>query len=311
MKRPIYNAIHSLFCDPKHFLDALLVRFGGCLSDETFIRWTYYLNHGRALNLKEPKRYTEKLQWLKLFYRDSMWTQMVDKYRVKELVSERVGDKFVVPCLGVWDKAEDIEWDSLPNQFVLKTNHDSGNNGVFICKDKSKIDKVKWIMKINASLRTDTSKAGREWPYRDVKRCVFAEQYLEDATGELRDYKFFCFDGKVKYLFIATERQSGGEVKFDYFDADFNHLDIVQRHPMSGKEIEKPAMFEQMKELAAKLSEGLPEVRVDLYEVDGRIYFGEYTFFHHGGIAPFHPDNWDFIWGEQIRLPKSNYYMIN
>ena len=309
MKRPIYNAIHSLFCDPKHFLDALLVRFGGCLSDETFIRWTYYLNHGRALNLKDPKRYTEKLQWLKLFYRDSMWTQMVDKYRVKELVSERVGDKFVVPCLGVWDKAEAIEWDSLPNQFVLKTNHDSGNNGVFICKDKSKIDKVKWIMKINASLRTDTSKAGREWPYRDVKRCVFAEQYLEDATGELRDYKFFCFDGKVKYLFIATERQSGGEVKFDYFDADFNHLDIVQRHPMSGKEIEKPAMFEQMKELAAKLSEGLPEVRVDLYEVDGRIYFGEYTFFHHGGIAPFHPDNWDFIWGEQIRLPKSNYYI--
>ena len=238
-----------------------------------------------------------------------MWTMMVDKYKVKELVRERVGEQYVVPCLGVWNRGEDIEWDTLPNQFVLKTNHDSGNNGVFIIKDKSQITnhKSQIIRKINQSLRRDTSKAGREWPYKDVPRKVFAEEYLEDATGELRDYKFFCFDGKVKYLFIATERQSGGEVKFDYFDADFNHLDIVQRHPMSGKKIEKPIMFEQMKELAAKLSKGLPEVRVDLYEVDGRIYFGEFTFFHHGGIAPFHPDKWDYIWGEQIQLPQANW----
>ena len=306
MKRPLYNAIHSLFYDPKHFLDALLVRFGGWLPDKTFIRWTYYLNHGRALNLDNPQRYTEKLQWLKLYYRDPVWTKMVDKYAVKELVSERVGEQYVVPCIGVWDAPYEINWDALPNQFVLKTNHDSGNNGVFIVKDKSKIDRSRLIHRISKSLSTDTSRAGREWPYRNVKRCVFAEKYLEDATGELRDYKFFCFDGKVKYLFIATERQSGGEVKFDYFDADFNHLDITQRHPMSGKAIEKPKMFEQMKELAAKLSKGLPEVRVDLYEVDGQVYFGEYTFFHHGGIAPFHPDEWDFIWGGQIVLPTQN-----
>lgn len=306
MKRPFYNAIHSLIYDPRHFLDALLVRFGELLSDKTFIRWTYYLNHGRPINLKNPQRYTEKLQWFKLYYRNPLWTQMVDKYVVKELVSERVGAEYVALVLGVWNRAEDIEWDKLPNQFVLKTNHDSGNNGVFICRDKSKIDKARWTKRINQSLRRDTSLSGREWPYRDVKRCVFAEQYLEDATGELRDYKFFCFNGVVKYLFIATERQSGGEVKFDYFDADFNHLDIVQRHPMSGKTIEKPTMFEQMKELAAKLSNGLPEVRVDLYEVDGRIYFGEYTFFHHGGIAPFHPDKWDFIWGKEINLPERN-----
>lgn len=306
MKRPFYNAIHSLLFDQKHFLDALLGRFGWWLPDETYIRWDYYLNHSRSINLEHPQRYTEKLQWLKLYYRDPLWTQMVDKYVVKKLVSDRAGGEYVAPVLGVWDRAEEIEWEKLPNQFVLKTNHDSGNNGVFICKDKSKIDKAKWTKRINASLHRDTSMSGREWPYRDVKRCVYAEQYLEDATGELRDYKFFCFDGVVKYLFIATERQSGGEVKFDYFDADFNHLDIVQRHPMSGKKIEKPLMFEQMKELAAKLSKGLPEVRVDLYEVDGRIYFGEYTFFHHGGIAPFHPDKWDFIWGEQIHLPERN-----
>ena len=306
MKRPFYNAIHSLFFDQKHFLDALLGRFGGWLPDETYLRWDYYLNHSRPINLDNPQRYTEKLQWLKLYYRDPLWTQMVDKYAVKRLVSERIGAEYVAPVYGKWEKAEDINFENLPEQFVLKTNHDSGNNGVFIVKDKSKLDRSKLIRRINRSLRTDTSRAGREWPYRDVPRCVFAEKYLEDATGELRDYKFFCFDGTVKYLFIATERQSGGEVKFDYFDADFNHLDIVQRHPMSGKEIEKPAMFEQMKEFAAKLSEGLPEVRVDLYEVNGRIYFGEYTFFHHGGIAPFHPDKWDFIWGEQIHLPERN-----
>lgn len=306
MKRPFYNAVHSLLFDQKHFLDALLGRFGGWLPDETYIRWNYYLNHSRPINLTNPQRYTEKLQWLKLYYRDPKWTQMVDKFAVKDIVRQLVGEQYVVPCIGVWSRPEDIEWDKLPNRFVLKTNHDSGNNGVFIVKDKSQIDTAKLIRQINRSLRTDTSRAGREWPYRDVKRCVFAEQYLEDATGELRDYKFFCFNGEVKYLFIATERQSGGEVKFNYFDADFNPLDIVQRHPMSTKPISKPIMFEQMKELASKLSNGLPEVRVDLYEVDNHIYFGEYTFFHHGGIAPFHPDKWDFIWGEQIKLPEMN-----
>lgn len=306
MKRPIYNAIHSLFHNPKHFLAAIVDRCGRWLPDKTYLSWLYYLECGHTLNWTHPERYNEKLQWLKIYYRDPLWTTMVDKCMVKELVSERVGDKYVVPSLGVWDRAEDIEWDKLPNRFVLKTNHDSGNNGVFICRDKLQIDKSKWVKKINASLRRDTSIPGREWPYKEVKRCVFAEEYLEDATGELRDYKFFCFDGVVKYLFIATERQSGGEVKFNYFDADFNDLGIVQTHPMSDKKIEKPKMFEQMKELAAKLSKGLPEVRVDLYEVDGKIYFGEYTFFHHGGIVPFHPDKWDFIWGEQIRLPERN-----
>lgn len=306
MKRPIYNAIHSLIFRPKHFVAALLYRFGGCLSDKLYLKWIYYLECGHKLDLVNPQRYNEKLQWLKLYYRDPLWTLMVDKYAVKELVNERVGCEYVVPCLGVWNRAEEIEWDKLPNQFVLKTNHDSGNNGVFIVKDKSKVDIAKLTKRIKKSLRTDTSKAGREWPYREVKRCVFAEQYLEDATGELRDYKFFCFDGRVKYLFIATERQSSGEVKFNYFDADFDDIGLVQQHPMSNKEIEKPKTFEEMIELASKLSKGLPEVRVDLYEVDGHIYFGEYTFFHHGGMVSFHPDKWDYIFGDNIQLPAKN-----
>lgn len=306
MRKPFYNAIHSLYHNPKHFIAALLYRFGGCLPDKLYLKWIYYLETGHKLDLKNPKRYNEKLQWLKVNYHDPLWTLMVDKYKVKEFVNERVGSEYVVPCLGVWNRAEDIEWDKLPNQFVLKTNHDSGNNGVFIIKDKLKIDIAKLTKRIDRSLHRDTSLPGREWPYKDVKRCVFAEQYLEDATGELRDYKFFCFDGVVKYLFIATERQSGGEVKFNYFDADFNDLGIVQHHPMSDKKIEKPQLFEQMKELASKLSKGLPQVRVDLYNVNGEIYFGEYTFFHHGGTVPFHPDKWDYIFGANIQLPSKN-----
>lgn len=305
MKRPFYNAIHSLFHNPKHFTAALLYRFGKRIPDETYLRWIYYLETGNRLNVSSPQRYNEKLIWLKLYYRDPTWTIMVDKYGVKQLVSERVGSEYVVPVLGRWNRAEEIEWDKLPNRFVLKTNHDSGNNGVFIIKDKSKIGREKLVRKINASLRRDTSVSGREWPYRDVKRCVFAEQYLEDTTGELRDYKFFCFNGKVKYLYVATERQSGN-LKFNFFDEDFNSIDLWQSHPRSDMPIEKPAKYDEMKELAAKLSKGLPEVRVDLYEVNGRIYFGEYTFFSLDGTAVFHPDKWDFIWGEHIHLPKAN-----
>lgn len=306
MKRPFYNAIYSLFHNPRHFLAAILFRTGGCLPDELYLKWIYYLETGNKLNLENPQRYNEKLQWIKLYDRNPLYTILADKYKVKEVVSEKIGAEHVAKCYGVWDKAEDIEWEKLPNQFVLKTTHDGGNNGVFIVKDKSIVDKTKLCRNINKSLHRDVFLLGREWPYKDIPKRVFAEEYLEDATGELRDYKFFCFDGEVKYLFIATERQTGGEVKFDYFDADFNHLDIVQHHPMSSKKIEKPAMFEQMKELAAKLSKGIPAVRVDMYEVNDRIYFGEYTFFHHGGMVPFHPDKWDIIWGEQIHLPEAN-----
>ena len=236
MKRPFYNAIHSLFFRPKHFIAAILYRIGGIIPDKLYLQWIYYLECGRKLELKNPKRFNDKLQWLKLYYRNPLWTQMVDKYRVKQLVTDKVGKEYVIPCLGVWNKAEEIEWDSLPNQFVLKSNHDSGNSGVFIVKDKSKIDKNKLIRRINRSLRKDASYAGREWPYRNVPRKVFAEQYLEDESGELRDYKFFCFDGKVKYLYVATERQSGN-LKFNYFDMDFKPLGMWQSHPQSDKPV--------------------------------------------------------------------------
>ena len=306
MKRPFYNAIHSLIFNPKHFAAAILYRIGGFLPDKTYLKWIYYLETGKRLNLEKPQRYNEKLQWIKLYDHNPLYTILADKYKVKQVVSEMIGAEYVAKCYGVWDMAEDIEWEKLPNQFVLKTTHDGGNNGVFIVRDKSQINTSQMIRRINASLRRNTYILGREWPYKNIPKRVFAEEYLEDESGELRDYKFFCFDGEVKYLFIATERQSGGEVKFNYFDADFNDLGIVQHHPMSNKLIAKPNCFEQMKTLAATLSKGIPAVRVDLYEVNGKIYFGEYTFFHHGGMVPFHPDKWDLIWGENIILPTKN-----
>lgn len=305
MKRPFYNAIHSLIFNQKHFVAAILYRIGGFIPDETYIKWIYYLETGNKLDLQNPKRYNEKLQWMKLYDHNPLYTTMADKYAVKELVSEKIGEEYIAKCLGVWDRAEDIEWDSLPNRFVLKTTHDGGNNGVFIVQDKSKMNQSKLIRRINKSLRRNVFLLGREWPYKNIPRRVFAEEYLEDASGELRDYKFFCFDGKAKYMYVATERQTG-KLKFNYFDADFKPLDMWQAHKPSDKPIEKPKVFDQMKALAAKLSEGIRAVRVDLYEVNGKIYFGEYTFFSLGGIAKFHPDEWDFIFGANIQLPPKN-----
>lgn len=275
------------------------------LPDEAFIIMKWY---GRRmpykLDLKNPKAYNEKLQWIKLYDRNPLYTTLVDKYRVKEYVTDKVGAEHVIPLLGSWDKVEDIEWDKLPEQFVLKVNHDCG--GQIICKDKSNLDIPATIEKLKKSLARNYYYESREWPYKNVEPKVFAEAYMEDEFGELRDYKFFCFDGQVKAMFIATERNAGGEVKFDFFDADFNHLPFTQGHPNAEKTPDKPKGFEKMKELAKKLSKGIPEVRVDFYDVNGQVYFGEFTFFHFGGIVEFHPTEWDYTFGSWIKLPEKN-----
>ena len=285
---------------------SMLKKYGKWLPDEIYVRWMFRLCIGYKLDLNSPKTFNEKIQWLKLYNRKPEYTKMVDKYAVKKHVASIIGDEYVIPTLGVWDKPKDIEWEKLPAQFVLKTTHGGGNTGVIICRDKNSFDKEKAIVKLNMSLKQDIYRTLREWPYKNVTRRIIAESYMEDKfTGELRDYKFFCFDGKVKALFIATERGTGN-VKFDFFDENFNHLDLVQIHPLSGLPIQKPKCFEKMKEVASQLSKGLPHVRIDLYEVNGKIYFGEYTFYHHGGVVPFHPERWDEIFGSWINLPPKN-----
>ena len=289
--------------DPKRIIRGLLLKIGPILPDKFFLSCLVRLRCGYWPNWKEPQTFNEKINWLKLYNRCPKYTTMVDKYAVKDYVANIIGNEYIIPTIGVWDKPEDIVWDKLPDKFVLKTTHGGGNSGVVICKDKTIFDRSKAIEKLNRSLKQDIYRVLREWPYKNVKRRIIAEQFIEGDNEDLPDYKFFCFDGVVKALFVGTER-STGNVKFDYFDADWNHLDLVQQHPMSGKIIPKPTNFDEMKEVASKLSKGVPHLRVDLYNAKGKIYFGELTFFHHGGVTPFHPKKWDYIFGSWISLPN-------
>lgn len=276
------------------------------LSDEAYLKFAFRARLGKKLDLEDPKTYNEKLQWLKLYDRKPEYTQMVDKYGVKEYVANAIGEEYIIPTLGVWDSFDEIDFDKLPDQFVLKCTHDSG--GLVICRDKSKLDKAAAKNKIERSLKTNYYLHGREWPYKNVKPRIIAEQYMEDEkTKELCDYKFFTFDGEVKALFIASDRYAKGEeTKFDFFDENFNHLPFTNGHPNANVLPEKPERFEEMKELAAKLGKGIPQARIDFYEVNGKVYFGEITFFHWGGMKPFKPEEWDYKFGEWIKLPEKN-----
>lgn len=261
-------------------------------------RWMDY-----PLNLEHPKTFNEKLQWMKLYDRNPLYTTLVDKYAVKDYVKEIIGEQYIIPTLGVWESVEDIDFAKLPNQFVLKTTHDSG--GVCICRNKSSFDFDAAKKKLKDSLHYDYYKLAAEWPYKNVPRRIIAEEYLEDNYyHELRDYKFFCFAGEVKALFIATERQTRKEPYFSFFDRDYNHLDVVQGHPQAPVPPEKPFNYDLMIQLAETLSKDFPQVRVDFYEVNGKVYFGELTFFHHSGIVPFEPRKWDYVFGEWFQLPK-------
>ena len=277
--------------------------FFNWMPDKPYLKMMFKLNMGQKLNLKNPKTYSEKLQWLKLYDRKSEYSKMVDKYECKEYVAGKIGIEHIIPTLGVWDRFDDIDFDALPEQFVLKCTHDSG--GLVICTDKSKLDLKQAKRKIEKSLKTNYYKYKREWPYKNVKPRIIAEKYMVDESGyELKDYKFFCFDGTVKAMFIASDRSdSTTETKFDFYDENFNHLPFTNGHPNSERVIEKPKGFEKMKELASVLSKGLPQARIDFYDVDGHIYFGEITFFHWSGMKPFEPSKWDDTFGSLIKLP--------
>lgn len=275
----------------------------GKVPAEAFLKRLYRIHMGRELDLQHPKTYTEKLQWLKLYDHRPEYTRMVDKYAVKDYVSKKIGPEYVIPLLGVWDRVEDIDFDSLPKQFVLKTTHDSG--GIVVCKDKEKLDIGKVKKQLRYFLNRNYYDRNREWPYKDVPHRIIAERYMEDpGQGELRDYKFFTFGGVPKVLYIAQGRGLGGETVADFFDMDFQHLPFTIDHNMAPVPPEKPKNFEKMKQLAAILSEGTPQLRVDFYEVDGKIYFGEMTFFHCSGMEAFHPGKWDERFGSWVELPQ-------
>lgn len=273
------------------------------LPDKWYLFFRFKNRVGYWPHLNHPRTFNEKLQWLKLNDRHAEYTQMVDKIDAKKYVASIIGDKYIIPTLGVWNSVDEIEWDKLPNQFVIKVSSDSG--GIVVCKDKQTLDIEKAKEKLTNGWGKNYYVHNKEYPYRDLTPRIIAEEYKEDESGyELRDYKIFCFNGEPKILFVASDRQKAGEdTKFDFFDLNWNHLPFTNGHPNSKEFIAKPKNFEEMLEIAKKLSVGIPQVRIDLYNCNGQIYFGEITFFHWSGMTAFDPIEWDFKLGKMIKLP--------
>lgn len=273
------------------------------MNDEDFLRRKFKACMGRELNLDNPKTFNEKLQWLKLYDRKPEYTQMVDKYEVKKLVAEIIGEEYIIPTLGVWDRPEDIDFDTLPNRFVLKCNHNSGL-GMFICKDKSKMNVGAVRRALQHGLAQDYYLSCKEWPYKNVPRKIIAEQYMEDAVStDLRDYKLMCFDGKVKCSFVCSDRHSSDGLHVTFFDKGWNVMPFERSYPAVKEGFPKPLNYEKMVLLAEKLSAGIPFLRVDFYEVNGKVYFGELTFFPGSGLEAFQPEQWDYTLGSWLVLP--------
>lgn len=289
--------------------------FYNWMPDELYLKKEFKIRMGKELNLDDPQTFNEKLQWLKIHDRKPEYTEMVDKYAAKQYVADRIGEQYIIPTLGVWEHFDDIDFDNLPNQFVLKCTHDSG--GLIICKDKRKLDKVAAKKKLEKCLKRNYYWAGREWPYRDVPPRIIAEKYMvdNDEVGKdesLKDYKFYCFNGKTHYLYVSNHMDDHLRARLSFADSEWKKTPFGRTdYTAFDKLPEKPENFEKMKRLAEELSKEIPFLRVDLYEVNKRIYFGEMTFHPRAGFMPFKPEEWDGKLGELVILPnKSGGYLI-
>ncbi len=271
-------------------------------TDKRYLWHKFKTRMGYYPDLDHPKTFNEKLQWLKLYNRKPEYTTMVDKFEVKKYVASVIGEKYVIPTLGVWEHFKDIDFDILPDQFVLKCTHDSG--GLVIVRDKSKINYNAIRRKINKSLKVNYFKYNREWPYKGVKPRIIAEQYMEDAnkTQNLSVYKIFCFNG-IPYLIQTIQNDKTQDETIDYFDTSWKLLKLKQNFPNSRVPLKKPVTLDEMLKLAGILSQGHPFLRTDFYEVNGQVYFSEFTFFTDAGFEAFHPDIWDEKLGKMIEIP--------
>lgn len=304
MRLKMNPKIKKALGNPYYACELVLNQLARYINDKSFVKWKYYLNFRKKLNLDNPQTYNEKLQWLKLYDQHEEYTQMVDKYEAKRYVASIIGEEYIIPTYGVYDAFEEIDFASLPQQFVLKCTHNSG--GVIVCKDKDDFDIEGAGKQVNKWLRKNPYWKNREYPYKKVKPRIIIEQYMEDESGyELKDYKFFCFEGVAKYIFVASDRgKDNEETKFDFYDIEWNLLPFTNGHPNSNKMMKKPENYAKMIEISEKLSQGIPHVRVDLYNINGRIFFGELTFFHWSGLVPFVPRKWDYIFGSFLKLPS-------
>lgn len=287
--------------------------FYAIVPDKLFLKFKFFKEMKHRLPIKHPTTFNEKLQWLKLYDRKPEYTMLVDKYKVRSYIAEKLGEEYLIPLLGVWDDPDEIDFNALPNQFVLKCNHNSGL-GMCICKDKSKLDIKKVKEELRKGLAQDYFLTGREWPYKDVPRKIICEKYMVDHLTQresnidentsLNDYKLMCFNGKVKCSFVCTDRFDADGLKVTFFDRDWNALPFERHYPRSQQNIPKPINYEKMIDFSEKLAEGIPFVRIDFYEIDYKLYFGEITFFPGGGFEEFTPKSADKELGSWIELPK-------
>lgn len=272
--------------------------------DKIFLQMRYRIITGRKLNLDNPQTFNEKLQWLKLYNRKPEYTNMVDKYEVRSYISEKIGEEYLIPLLGVWDTPDKIDFDLLPDKFAIKCNHNSGK-GTVICKDKTKLDIEKTKKGLKKGLKQKYFYHGREWPYKNVKPRIVAEKFIEEENVRTSDslvvYKVFCFNSIPKIIQVIQNDKRPNE-SIDYFDAEWNLLELKQNYPNSETHIEKNVLLEKMLELSHKLSEGTPFLRVDWYIPNDRLYFSEFTFYSDCGFAKFTPEDWDYKLGEMIKL---------
>lgn len=293
------------FLKPKRIFTYLLRIMAPIIPDRLYLKMLFRLQMGYNLNLDNPQTFSEKLQWLKLYNRKPEYTQMVDKYEAKKYVAGIIGEEYIIPTLGVWDSVDDIDFDALPNQFVLKTTHGGGNTGIVICRDKSTLDIPKAKAKLKKSLGKCIYRQFREWPYKNVKRRIIAETLIGD--GLMNDYKFFCFYGDVKLCQVISGRES--TMSIDFFDKEWRHQPFHEpkEYPFSTHEITKPKLYDKMWDIADRLCKEHHFIRVDLYEISGRIYFGELTFFPTSGMGGFDPKEWDYTLGQWIKLPMNKH----
>ncbi len=280
------------------------------LPDELCLRLLFRASLGTWPDLTNPQTFSEKIQWLKLHDRRPEYTVMADKYRVRDYVRDKIGGDCLIPLLGVWDDPDEIDFSSLPEQFVLKCNHNSGR-GMYICRDKSRMDPEKVKAELRRGLAQDYYLTGREWPYRDIPRKIICEKYMEeDGRADLRDYKFFCFDGTPFFCQVISDRSTRETI--DFFDMDWNYQPFTglslpdQPYPHSASAIPKPETLEQMKTCAAILSAGHAFLRVDFYEINRKMYFGELTFYPASGFGTFSPEAWNRRLGDLLLLPASS-----
>ena len=307
-KSRIFGGIKKIIKHPTYILAKLSEKKIIKLDDKKYIEILYKAVFDKEINLDNPKTFNEKLQWLKLYNRNPQYTKMVDKYEVKKYISNVLGEEYVIPTLGIYESFDDIDFEKLPKQFVIKCTHDS--KSIVICQDKSKLNIKKERKRFNKNLKRNFYLLGREWPYKNVVPRIIIEKLMKEDNGEeLKDYKFYCFNGKVKLASIVFGAGEHQEINIDFYDLNWKKMPFSRQHPSSNVITNRPRNYNEMIKLSEKLSENIPFVRMDWYEINGKTYFGEMTFYPSSGFGKFEPEKYDKILGDMLELPQKKEFV--